>query len=149
MVDVFMREVECSMCGARTRHRITVLEEIIQHQSAPSDGGCYINYACPECSTLTRSLVIPGAKVFRGMDLSKFPEDLTVSFVSLECVGQGCESPVILLAAVKHEQGTDASTVGALSRWHNHNARCANDHAPHEPFDFRSSLRPPKLGLAR
>jgi hypothetical protein len=101
--DVFMGEVLCSYCEAMTRHRISILDEIIERQSKSYPDGTHINYVCPECNTLTRSLVVPGAKIIQGMDLSKHPEDLKIVFVSLQCAGKGCESRVILLAPMKVE----------------------------------------------
>jgi hypothetical protein len=107
VVDVFMREVKCANCGTATRHLLPILERIIQLQSVSLKDGTHINYACPECNTLTRSLVVRGANVFREVDLSKFPDDLTLYGVSLQCAKTGCESRVILLAPVKREIDED------------------------------------------
>lgn len=144
-MDIFMREIQCAKCGTRTRYRTSTLEQISQHQSVLHGDVRYINYACPECNTLTQSPILPGAKVFRDVDLSKFPDDLTVEIVSLECDATDCKSPVILLSAVKHEAGKPVFASSAMSVWHNHSAQCANHHPPRLPLDFGSSY---KLGSA-
>jgi hypothetical protein len=65
-----------------------------------SEDGTYINHACPLCNELTRSRIQSEAKI-QDIDLTKFPDDLTVYIVFLKCAGIDCESPVILLAPVK------------------------------------------------
>jgi hypothetical protein len=141
MVDVFMREVQCANCGTTTRHQLPILERIIQLQSAKLQGETYINYACPECNTLTRSLVARGAKVFVDMDLSAFPHDLTLYGVSLQCAKTGCESRVLLLALVKREIPEDELSTHMQTNWRNHGALCANDHRPIYPLQIREWVK--------
>ena len=138
MTDVFMREVQCVNCGKTTRHLLPILERIIQLQSGLSYGETYINYACPECNLLTRSLVVRGAKIFRDMDLSKFPVDLTLYAVSLKCAKTGCESRVILLAPVKREVSEEEWLRHAQTKWRNHSALCANKHQPIYPLEVHN-----------
>lgn len=130
MSDVFMREVECSNCGALTRHHSSILERIAALQSWWRQDALYINYACPECNLLTLSPVVPQGKIFQGVDLSKFPDDLTDWIVTLECEGKGCESRVILLGAVKRELGSEVSLLEGMNRWRIHNAQCQSNFAP-------------------
>jgi hypothetical protein len=134
MADVFMREVQCESCGSTTRHRTAILERIIQLQSVLLYGETYINFACPECNALTRSLVVPGAKVFREVDLSKFPDDLELYVVSLLCAIDSCESRIQLLAPVKRAVREEELPMHAQTNWRNHNAACLNNHPPSYPF---------------
>jgi hypothetical protein len=143
MMDVLMREVQCANCGTLTRHRASILERIIQHQSELREDVRYINYACPECNMLTRSQILPGAKVFRDVDPLRFPADLTVEILSLECDATGCESPVILLAATKHEEGKQVFATAKMHLWRTRSAQCASHHPPRLPLDFRGSYSPP------
>lgn len=142
-MDVFMREIECANCGTLTRHPASTLERIIQHQSVLREDVRYINYACPECNTLTQSPILP-AKVFRDVDLSKFPADLTVEILSLECDATDCVSPVILLAGTKHKEGKPAFATAKMHLWRTHSAQCANHHPPRLPLGFRGAYVPPQ-----
>ena len=144
MVDAFMREVKCANCGTTTRHLLPILERIIQLQSVSLKDGTHINYACPECNTLTRSLVVRGANVFREVDLSKFPDDLTLYGVSLQCAKTGCESRVILLAPVKREIGEDEFSTHMQTNWRNRSTLCANDHRPIYPLQIRDWMKWPQ-----
>ena len=129
-----MRQVRCHNCGLTTRHQIPILEQIVLLQSVSSEAGLYINYACPGCSTLTRSHVEPEAEIFEGVDLEKFPDDLTLYVVFLECAKTGCESPVILLAPVP--SGPSLLTEIQTS-WTNRGALCAKHFAPLHPYLVR------------
>jgi hypothetical protein len=142
-MDLLLKLVNCGKCGLPTRHRIAILEEISQLQSELVFDVRYINYACPECNFLARS-PLGEAKFFSEVDRRKFPDDLTVSLVSLGCVGKDCESPVILLASVKREMGTEVSVMEAMRLWQNHSAHCAKHFPPKEPLDFRESLMLPR-----
>jgi hypothetical protein len=140
---VLLQEVRCEFCRDSTRHRMSILEEIIQRQSVLLPDGRYINFACPECNMLTRS-PLRTARLFPEVDLSKFPDDLRLYVVSLQCAEGNCESPVILLAAVKIEIEEADWTMHAQTNWHNHNAACANGHPPKAPLEIRGWMQPPK-----
>jgi hypothetical protein len=144
MTDVFMKEVQCVNCERNTRHLLPILERIIQLQSALSEGDTYINYACPQCNTLMRSLVVRGAKVFREVDLSKFPDDLTLYGVSLQCAKTGCESRVILLAPVKREISEEDLLTHMQTNWRNLSALCANNHRPIYPLEIHEWVKWPQ-----
>ena len=130
MATVFMREVQCACCGDTTRHRLPILEQIIHLQSMSYRDETYVNYACPQCNRLTRSRVVPGAKEFHEVDLSKFPDDLTPYVVYLRCAETGCESRIVLLAPVKREIPDKDVPKHGMMNWHNQSAYCANGHQP-------------------
>ena len=134
MTDVFMREVQCGNCGSTTRHLLPILEKIIQLQSVLLNGETYINFACPECNLLTRSLVVPGAKVFHGVDLSKFPDNLELYAVTLLCAIDSCESRIQLLAPVKRAVIEQELPMHAQTNWRNRSAACPNNQPPVFPF---------------
>ena len=137
MTAVMMREVRCRNCGVTTRHLLPTLERIIQLQSVSLEGVTYINYACPQCSRLTRSQIEPGAKLFDGVDLSVFPDDVTVYVVSLGCAKSGCESPVILLAPMSPRTDLAGLTKHIGANWENLSATCLRGYAPSQPFEMR------------
>jgi len=137
MADVLMREVVCHNCSRRTRQRLSALEPIIWLQGTSSADGIYINYACPVCSKLTRSRVDSGANTFQDTDLEKFPDDLAVYIVLLECAKTGCESPVILLAPVKNEVRDVDLMAHMRENWSTHDALCAKGHPPTYPYEGR------------
>jgi hypothetical protein len=119
-------------------------EQAIAQQKSVCDARGHINYACPECNTLMRSLVVRGANVFREVDLSKFPDDLTLYGVSLQCAKTGCESRVILLAPVKREIDEDEFSTHMQTNWRNRSALCANDHRPIYPLQIRDWMKWPQ-----
>ncbi len=143
MMDVFIREIECSNCGTLTRHRVSTLDEIIPRQSRSIGDEKHINYACPECNTLALSRVVRGAKIIRDMDLSKFPDDLRIFVVSLECDQKGCESPVILLAGVKAEILEAPPLIHMQTKWHNRSAVCESGNSPAFPLSIREVVKLP------
>ena len=132
-----MREVVCHDCSHRTRQRFSTLEPIIWLQGISSAEGIYINYACPACSKLTRSRVESGANIFQDSNLEKFPDDLAVYIVFLECAKTGCESPVILLAPVKDEVRDVELMAHIREHWSTHGALCAKGHPPTYPYEGR------------
>jgi hypothetical protein len=136
MTDVLMREIVCRDCLCRTRQPYLTLEPVIWLQAMSSEDGTYINYACPLCNKLTRSRIQSEAKI-QDIDLTKFPDDLTVYIVFLRCAGIDCESPVILLAPVKKEV-TDAELMTHIrENWTNRGAACSKGHVPSYPFEGR------------
>lgn len=144
MPDIFMREVECPNCGKPTRNRASILEEIVERQSALHDGERYINYACPYCNLLTHARVEPRGKIWMEEDQRKFPADLTLYLVTLQCAKTDCESRVILLAPVKRGTGEEEWWNFAQTNWCNHSAVCANGHSPFYPLRFGDWLKLPQ-----
>jgi hypothetical protein len=129
-----MREVKCHNCGLTSRHLLPILEQIVQLQSVSSEDELYINYACPFCNKLTRSLVQHEKMFdFAEAELLRFPDDMTEYAVSLGCAKVGCESPVILLAPVKLDITHLAQHIGNC--WEPHGAACAKGHSPAQPFE--------------
>ncbi len=148
MADVLMREVVCSNCLRRTRLLLPALEPIIWLQAMSSEDGTYINYACPMCNALTQSRVESDAKIFQDIDLTKFPDHLTVYVVFLKCADAGCRSPVILLAPVKKEVSDVELMTYIRECCCTHGAVCANGYPPIYPYDGRiwKQLDPEHLG---
>lgn len=142
MKQIFTREVRCSNCGVLTRHRNTILEEIIQYQSALSEGVRQINYLCPECNMLTRSPLLPGAEVFLGEDLAKRRVYPRPCIVSLQCEESRCESRVILLAAVKVGMSEDEIRSQMQTDWRIGAALCEKGRPPKHPFEIRGWYEP-------
>ena len=140
-LDVFMREVICEKCGSRTRNPLPILEQISQRQEVLWKGERRINYACPECNYLTLA-PLGEVKIFQDVDLSRFPDDLTIYFVSLACADSNCQSRVVVLAPAKNEVlGVSVSSPNLMS-WRNHNATCANGHPPANPLQIGDMFRP-------
>jgi hypothetical protein len=102
-----------------------------------SDDGIYINYACPVCNKLTSSCVQSEAKISQDIDLTKFPDDLTVYIVFLKCTGVDCESPVILLAPVKKEVHDAELMTYIRENWTTHGAACSKGYLPTHPYEVR------------
>ena len=96
MTDVLIREVCCSGCGRSTRHLATTFHRIGQCHIV-SANGLSLNLGCAQCKKITRSQILPGAKLFEGVDLSTFPNDLIEYLVSLRCGRGGCNAPVNIL----------------------------------------------------
>ena len=132
-----MRTVQCHNCGSTSRHLVPTLERIIQLQSVTTGDDLFVNYACPQCSTLTRSLVDSGAKFFAGVDLSKFPDDMTEFGVLLGCASPNCESPVILLAPIPSTVDLDQLTQHIGTNWKTNGACCLKGFPPAQPFEIR------------
>lgn len=135
MNNVFTREVHCRNCGRPTRHRVPILERIFQLQSELYENERYINYACPYCNKLTRAHVPTQGTIYLEEDLRKFPSDLSLYAVSLECAKSGCKSRVILLAPVKGEISEEALLTHIQTNWNNHSAVCEQNHLPFYPFE--------------
>ena len=106
-------------------------------QALMSENNSYINYACPACSVLTRSRVESEAKIFQDVDLAKFPDDLSVYIMFLECAKPDCESPVILLAPVKSEVRDVDLMPHIREHWSTHGAVCAKGYPPTYPYEVR------------
>jgi len=140
MEQTLTREIECSNCGLRTRHLDSNLLEIEERQSAWRVDAREINYACPECSTLTRSRLVLGSTLILALDGAKRLCHPRPWLVCLECAGKGCESPVILLAPTKGETPDDDMT-----EWKNVSALCTKGHSPREPFDYCGAVMPRKF----
>jgi hypothetical protein len=102
-----------------------------------SADGTYINYACPVCSKLSQSLIESEAKTFQDVDLTKFPDDLTVYVVFLKCAKPDCESPVILLAPTKKEVSDGELMTHIRENWCTHSAVCAKGYPPTHPYEGR------------
>ena len=136
-MDTFMREVHCGSCGSTTRHQLSILEKIIQLQAASVQGETYINYACPQCNMLTRSRVVRRAKAFREIDPTKFPDNLRIYAVSLQCAKKGCKSRVELLAPVMREITEGELLLHVQMNWCNRSALCAENHPPSYPLQIR------------
>lgn len=98
------REIQCSQCGTTTRHRPSTLDKIAAHQSTSIVGETPINFACPDCMTVSRSHVLAEVKLFDEVDLSKFPVDLVECVVTLRCEKENCESPVAVFVVVKNDK---------------------------------------------
>ena len=131
---VFMRDVHCRNCGRPTRHPVAILKRIIELQSVSNGDGIWINYACPECNRLTRSLVALEIKAFEGL-LSKFLDDVAECGVSLECAKSGCKSPVILLAPMRRD--IDNRHRYVQENWEQLSAACLQDFPPISPLEVR------------
>lgn len=136
-MQAFMEEVHCSTCGRPTRHLDSTLGRIVQLQSVSNEAGKWINYACPLCNSVTRSLVAPVVKIFDRVDLSKFPDDVIEFGVSLECAKSGCESPVILLAPMRRDIGEDRYLEYMQKNWTTQGAACLKGSVPLYPFEVR------------
>jgi hypothetical protein len=137
MADVLMREIICSNCLGRTRQLLPTLEPIIWLQAVSSEDGTYINYACPVCSKLSRSRVESEAKIFQDLDLTKFPDSLTVYIVFLKCAKLDCESPVILLAPTKKDVSDGVFMAHIREDWGTESAVCAKGYPPTYPYEVR------------
>ena len=136
MPDVRIREVICPHCSCRTSQRLSTLEPILWLQAISSEDGIYINYACPACRKLTRSLVLSPVKTLQEADSAKCPGDLTAYIVFLKCAKTGCESPIIVLAPVKDKFGEADLMSHIRENWTTQGAACANGHAPAHPYEF-------------
>jgi len=106
-------------------------------QALMSENNIYINYACPACSTLTRSRIESGAKISEDADLAKFPGGLSVYIMFLECAKSDCESPVILLAPVTSEVREVDLMAHIREHWSTHGAVCAKGYPPTYPYAVR------------
>ena len=136
MPDVRIREVICPHCSCRTSQRLSTLEPILWLQAISSEDGIYINYACPACSKLTRSLVLSPVKTLQEAHSAKCPGDLTACIVFLKCEKTGCESPIIVLAPVKDKFGEADLMAHIRENWTTQGSACANGHPPAHPYEF-------------
>jgi len=141
---VFVRNVQCSNCGGQTALPDTILEQTIQRQSVWTEAGRQVNFACPGCNTLTRSLVFPGALLALPKGLYRDPDDLGFYLVSLPCENKDCESPAIVLAAVKYDKEPGIVLVEVARHWRNRSAQCPKEHLLKEPLEMGNWLRLPK-----
>jgi len=135
MPDVLIRDVICLHCSCRTSQPLSALEPILWLQATSSEHGIYINYACPACGKLARSLVEP-VKTVPEADSAKCPGDLTAHIVFIKCANTGCASPVIVLAPVKNTFREADLTAHILQHWTTHGAACAKGHPPAHPYEF-------------
>lgn len=136
MPDVPIREVICENCSCRTSQPFATLEPLLWLQATSSEDGIYINYACPGCGKLTRSLV-ESLKTLPEADFAKCPGDLTAYIVFLKCTKKSCDSPAIVLAPVKNTFGEADLMAHIRKNWTNHGAACAKGHPPAHPYDVR------------
>lgn len=136
MPDVRIREVICPHCSCRTSQRLSTLEPILWLQAISSEDGIYINYACPACSKLTRSLVASPVKTLQEADSANCPGDLTAYIVFLKCAKTACESPIIVLAPVKNKSREADLMAHIRENWATQGAACANAHPPAHPYEF-------------
>ncbi|HKW34739.1 MAG TPA: hypothetical protein VJN92_17145 [Candidatus Acidoferrum sp.] len=134
MPDVRIREVICLQCSCRTSQRLSTLEPILWLQALASEDGIYINYACPTCGKLTRSLV-ESVTTLPKVDSAKCHGDLTTYVVFLKCEKSGCESPVIVLAPVKNTFREADLAAHIRKNWATHDAACAKGHPPARPYE--------------
>ena len=135
MPDVPIREVICLHCSCATSQRFSTLEPILWLQAISSEDGIYINYACPACGKLTRSLV-ESLKTLPEADAAKCPRDLTDYIVFLKCAKTSCESPVIVLAPAKKTFSEADLKTHIRSNWSNHGAACPKGHPPAHPYEL-------------
>ena len=138
MSDVPIREVICDECSCRTSQPFSTLEPLLWLQANSSEDGIYINYACPTCGKLTRSLV-EAVKTLPQEDFAKCPGlgDLTSYIVFLKCTKKSCDSPAIVLAPVKNTFVEADLMAHIRKNWTNHGAACAKGHAPAHPYEVR------------
>lgn len=136
MPDVLIRDVICPNCSCRTSQRLSTLDPILWLQALSSENAIYINYACPACNKLARSLVEPPVKTLQDADSAKCPGDLTAYIVFLKCAKAGCESPVIVLAPVKSTFQEADLRAHIREKWNSLGAACASGHPPIHPYEF-------------
>lgn len=134
MPDVPIREILCANCSSRTIQPLSSLEPIIWLQATSSEDGIYINYACPVCHKLTRSRVESETRDLPDVNATKFA-DIFIAF--LKCGKKACDSPVILLAPVKHGVRDADFMTHIRQNWSIDGAECAKGHAPALPYEVR------------
>lgn len=139
-MDVPVRDVVCERCGAQVRHPLFVLEQFPQYQGASRDG-TRLNYACPECKTLTSS-PLGEVKILSDIDFSRLTAGATIYFVSLRCAKANCDSRVVLLAPVKSEVRGQVAPPPSCGRWRNQSAVCGNNHPPAQPLEVTALILP-------
>ena len=135
MPDVFIRDVICTNCSCGTSQPLSTLEPILWLQALSSEDGIYINYACPTCGKLTRSIVEP-VKSLPDVDSAKCHHDLTACILFFKCTQKDCESPVIVLAPVKNTFHEADLTAHVRKNWTTDGAACAKGHPPAHPYEF-------------
>jgi hypothetical protein len=134
MEAVIIREVKCENCGEPTWHRDSTIEKLIQHQSVMAPEGRRINFACPACNVLTRSL-LGKSQYIREEELSQFLHGRDSYIGSFVCAKPDCESRVVLLVSSKDAPET--------IDWNTLDAACENGYPPEYPFQDGEWMRLP------
>jgi hypothetical protein len=122
---VNIRQVKCENCGEPTWLPGSTIEQLIQRQSVMTNEGRRINFACPLCTVLTRSLLVEARFVPQG-EVSRFLAGRDTYIGSFVCAKPSCVSRVILLAPSKGAPDTSSWSIG--------DAACEEGQLPNDPF---------------
>jgi len=134
MDAIIIRQVKCENCGEPTWLHDSTIEELIQRQSVMTNEGRRINFACPLCTVLTRSLLVQARYIPQG-DISRFLAGRDSYIGSIVCAKPDCVSRVILLAPSKGEPDTAGWQIG--------DAACEEGQLPELPFQVEAWMRLP------
>jgi hypothetical protein len=124
-------------CRTTTELPLAIREEIRLRQTSLSTGTASQAILCHVCKhvfayTLTDVHLAPGP----NQDLYLAPNAMSVRRTELECDGEGCESPVEVIApwlyCLRPEETWPSDD--EVARWTMHDAKCGNGHPPKVPL---------------